>query len=493
MATSRVSAPSADEVTSSRGLKPLVQSLRFKLTVWNTIVVLLIAILALVSVRQGLYYMLLRETDAVLRQEAEEIRLMLQQTWPDRAMVFEELNRKSAVHEQHGWFAQVLDGPGSTLWASPRIPDAIRRRRFNAPQPGSFLTLGPHRVAKVRVSEPGYPPFLIRVGTSTDFIRQDVARVTRIFAPVTLCLLLLAPIVGYVLSGRATRPLQKIIRTTEHLRPSRLTDRLPIRGTGDELDQLSRKINAFLDKIADYIRQQREFTADAAHELRSPITAILSSIEIARGRERSPAEYEELLDLVHDECTRLTMLINQLLILAESDAGALEHVRGPVPLDEMARRSVDMFAGVAEERAISLESRLEPDVIVSGDAGQLRQILNNLLDNAIKFTPPDGRVAVSVQRDRTRPEVCLTVTDTGIGIPPEAMPRLFDRFFQVDPSRHRADGQRGSGLGLPICQAIVSAHGGTIAIESSPEGGTAVEVRLPRDGERASDNQARPR
>ena len=269
---------SADEATSSRRIKPLLRSLRFKLTVWNTIVVLLIAILALVSVRQGLYFMLLQETDAVLRDEAEEIRLMLQQTWPDRETVFRELDRKSAVHEQHGWFAQVLDSPESTLWASPRIPVTIRARRFDAPQSAGFLTLGPYRVAKARLSEPGYPPFLIRVGTSTEFIREDVARVTRIVAPVTLCLLLLAPVGGYLLSGRATRPLQKIIRTTQGLRPSRLTDRLPIRGASDELDQLSVTINTFLDKIADYIDRHREFTSNAAHELRSPMTAILSSL-----------------------------------------------------------------------------------------------------------------------------------------------------------------------------------------------------------------------
>src|SRR5690606_2175146 len=140
---------------------------------------------------------------------------------------------------------------------------------------------------------PGTRGFVIHVGTPTEFINQDVAQVTRIAAPVGLFLLILSPVGGFILAGRATRPLKKIIRTTQHLRPSRPTDRLPIRGTGDELDQLSVTINDFLDKIADFLDRHREFTADAAHELRSPMTAILSSVEIARSKERTPAEYEE--------------------------------------------------------------------------------------------------------------------------------------------------------------------------------------------------------
>ena len=422
--------------------------------------------------------MLLQESDAVLHDEAEEIRLMLQQTWPNREALSAELNRKSAVHEQHGWFAQVLDGPASTVWASPKTPEVVRAQEFSASRPRGRLTVGTYRVAQLRLAEAGYPPFLIRVGTSTEFIRQDVAQVTRIAAPVALCLLLLAPIGGYVLSGRATRPLQKIIRTTHHLRPSQLDDRLSIRGTGDELDQLSEKINTFLDKIADYLEHQREFTANAAHELRSPITAILSSIEIARSRERSPAEYEELLDLVHEECTGLTILINQLLLLAESEAGYLEQARRAVRLDEVAHRSVDMFAGVAEERNVRLVAKLEPDVIVAGDAGQLRQVLNNLLDNAVKFTPSGGEVAVSLHRDRTRREAVLCVRDTGIGIPQGDLRRIFDRFFQVQRARERTTSTRGSGLGLSICQAIVSAHGGAIEVASEPGHGTRIRVRI---------------
>lgn len=472
---------SADEGTSFGRFKSLVQSLRFKLTVWNTVVVLLIAILALVSVRQGLYFMLLHETDGVLRDEAEEIRLMLEQTWPDREAVFEELNRKSAVHEQHGWFAQLLDGPASTIWASPRTPDGVRTRPFDASQPDSFRTIGLHRVAQLTPDRIGYPNFMVRVGTSTEFIRQDVAQVTRIAAPVTLALLLLAPIGGFVLSGRATRPLRKIIRTTQGLRPSRLTDRLPIRGTGDELDQLSEKINAFLDRIADYIEKQREFTANAAHELRSPMTAILSSVEIAVSKERTLREYEELLDLVHEECTRLTTLINQLLLLAESDAGYLEQMRQPVRLDEIAQRSVDMFAGVAEDRDVCLALKTEPNVLVAGDAGQLRQVLNNLLDNAIRFTPSGGQVMISLRRDSGRPEAVLSVRDTGLGIPQNDLPRIFDRFYQVERSRERTTATRGSGLGLSICEAIILAHGGKIVVDSMLGSGTTVLVRLPCD------------
>lgn len=461
------------------GVRPVVRSLRFKLTVWNTVVVLLVAVLALVSVRQGLYIMLLHETDNVLRNEAREIVLVIRQSWPDLDAVFEELGRKTVVHEQHGWFVQLLDGSSKTLWKSPSAPAEVLGRPNTVPRPRDVLTVGPYRVAQMRLDRPGMPDYAVRVGTSTEFIAQDVTQVTRIAAPVGLIILLLAPLGGFALSGRATRPLKKIIATTERLRPSRMTDRLPIRGTGDELDQLSQKINTFLDQIAAHLEQHREFIANAAHELRSPLAAIQSSVEIALGKERSTEEYEDLLYSINDECAQLTTLVNQLLLLAESDAGCLELTVQPVALGPILQRSLDMFAGVAEERNVSLASQVEPGVMALGDPGRLRQVVNNLIDNAIKFTPSGGQVTVVARHDSDEGTVALSVRDTGIGIPEDALPRIFDRFFQVDKSRQRATLDRGGGLGLSICASIIAAHRGRIEVESQAGQGTTFTVILP--------------
>lgn len=463
----------------SAHFKPVVQSLRFKLTIWNTLVVLLVAAFALVSVRQGLHFMLLRETDDVLREEAAEILLAIEQSYPDREALYHELKRKSVVHQERGWFVQLLDAEGTEVWASPSTPELVLQSSTGFARGARFLTVGPYRIAQRRLERRGLPEYVVRVGTSTEFINRDVDKVTRIAAPVGLAILLLAPLGGFALSGRATRPLKKIIATTERLRPSRMSDRLPIRGTGDELDQLSQKINTFLDQIAEHLAHHRDFIANAAHELRSPLAAIHSSVEIALGKARTSEEYEDLLYSITDECAHLTTLVNQLLLLAESDAGNLEMTTQPVRLDEIVRRSLDMFAGVAEERSVQLVADVQADVTVLGDGSRLRQVVNNLLDNAIKFTPSGGRVRVELHHDSREGGAALKVSDTGIGIPRDALPRVFERFYQADKSRLRATYDRGGGLGLSICQSIVSAHRGGIRIDSEEGHGTTVTVVLP--------------
>jgi signal transduction histidine kinase len=273
------------------------------------------------------------------------------------------------------------------------------------------------------------------------------------------------------------------------MRPSRLNERLPIRGAGDELDQLSREINHFLDQIAGYLERHREFIGNAAHELRSPLTAIQISVDLALSKNRSPEEYQDLLCTLSDECEELRVLVNQLLTLAENDAVGLERPADAARLDELVAKSLEVFTAVAEDREITLRADVQDAVIVAGDAARLRQVMTNLLDNALKFTPPSGEVTVTLQIDAGHRCAVLTVGDTGIGIPPDELPRIFDRFYQVDKS-HQRRGQHGNGLGLSIVQSIVQLHAGDVAVESEPSRGTTFRVTLPlwesRNGQAAA-------
>ncbi|HEY5314298.1 MAG TPA: ATP-binding protein, partial [Pirellulales bacterium] len=291
--------------------------------------------------------------------------------------------------------------------------------------------------------------------------------------------LLVSPLGGYWLAGRATRPLARIIDTTARLHPSNLEERLQIRGTRDELDRLSQTVNALLDRIAAYISQNRQFTANAAHELRSPLAAIQNSLEVGLNADRSAEEYHELLGETLEECGVLRDLVNQMLLLAESDAGRLEVSPDPFRLDLVAQKSHEMFVGVAE--AADLRLRLDcqgPPVLIYGDANRLRQVVNNLIDNAIKFSQAGGTITVSVHREHARHAV-LEVADTGIGIAAEDLPHVFERFYRGDKSRQRKDRSGGTGLGLSICSSIAAAHNGTIKVESTLGQGTTVTVTLP--------------
>ncbi len=455
------------------------RSLRFRLTVWNTLVVFITVVVALVAVREGLRYYLLVETDAVLDDEVKEIVLMLRKFYPDRDQFIQALERKDEAHLDRGWHIHWLDEHGQTIWASKLAPENPLSALLNSSNDRNVWGSDVHRAIEREIEEPGVPNFKIRVGTLMKFIEEDVDRLTRILAPVGLLILLLAPLGGLLLAKQAIEPLQRLIKTTDRLRPSHLDERLELRGVGDELDQLAGKINTFLDQIADHLRKNREFVANAAHDLRSPLAAIQSSVEVTLEKSRSVTEYEELLYQITDEVHHLGQLVNQLLQLAETEATETEIPLEPVPLTEIVTKTIEMFEPVAEESGVRLLFEPAKEIIVQGQPRQLRQVLTNLVDNAIKFTEKGGSVTVGLDFDSKLKHGLLTVSDTGIGIPPDAVDRVFDRFYQVEKSRQRFGGKRGNGLGLSICQSIVQSNGGTIAVASQLGKGTTFSVSLP--------------
>jgi heavy metal sensor kinase len=329
------------------------------------------------------------------------------------------------------------------------------------------------------VARAGIPAFNVQVGASLATLENDMARLTRLMMAAGFVILFVAPLSGFFLAGRATRPLGEIISIAERLRPSRLEERLEIRGTGDELDRLSLTINHFLDQLRDYLQRHREFVDNAAHELRSPLAAVQSAIEVTLNTDRTTEEYQEMLGEIADECGQLRVLVNQLLLLAETDGQRFEVARLPVRMDRLVERSADMFRGAAEERGVRLAVSGGDPVTIAGDADRLRQVINNLIDNSLKFTPPGGHVLVTVRADEAQGEAVLRVTDTGSGITAEDLPHVFERFYRGDKSRQRESYTSGNGLGLSICRSIVAAHGGSIEVESSLGKGATFVVRLP--------------
>jgi len=315
---------------------------------------------------------------------------------------------------------------------------------------------------------------------STERIETDVAELLRYLLPVGGVFLLITPLAGYWLALRATRPIGEILETAGRLEPTRLGDRLPTRGTDDELDRLARTINHLLDQVAGHIERQQQFVADAAHELRGPLAAIQNSLEVAGIRSRSADAYRTTIDDVLGETRHLSKLANDLLLLAEMTGGAGVRAEEPCDLERIARQAASMFSGVAEERAISLDVRSSGATAVTGDRSRLRQVISNLIDNAIRFTHPGGSIVVSVLEDGSRSEAVMAVRDDGRGVDRAVVSKVFDRFFQADDARDRGDEQRGGGLGLSICRSIVEGHGGTITLESPGlDQGTIVTVRLP--------------
>lgn len=446
---------------------------------WNTVVVYLTVVIALIAVRQGLSYYLVVETDNVLDDEVNEILLVFKKAYPDREQIINFLRLKEEAHQIHGWHIRWLDVDGqTTIWKSEQAPMEPLAQIVGSHEGHKVFASHIHRTIERTIDYPAIPPFRIRVGTELQFIARDVTRMTLFLAPFCVVVLLLAPLGGLLLASRAVEPLQRLISTTERLRPSKLNERLELRGVGDELDQLAGKINKFLDQIADHLQKNRDFVANAAHDLRSPLAAIQSSVEVTLEKPRTTEEYEELLFQTDEEVHHLGQLVNQLLQLAESESEINELPLERVRLSEIVTWTIEMFEPVAEERGIRLVFDPAEDLVVKGDPGQLRQVLTNLVDNAIKFSFK-GSVTVGLRRDSKPGFALITVSDNGIGIPAESINRVFDRFYQVEKSRQRIGEKRGNGLGLSICQSIIHAHHGTMSISSELGQGSTFFVSLP--------------
>lgn len=454
-------------------------TLRVRLTLLNTGVVLLATIAALLAVRLAARSILYREADSVLRGEVREISMALEDLHPDRESVVEELRRKTMGHRERGWFAQLLDGGGKTIWKSDNCPDEVAAWPILFEKRENLVQAGPYRFARRTATAPVDEAFHVRIGMPTAFLEEDVNSLSRILIPVGLVLSLLTPLAGYWLALRATSPIAEILRTADQLRPTRLGDRLEVRGTKDELDRLSLTINRLLDQVAGYVERQQQFVADAAHELRGPLAAIQTTIEVAASRDRSAAEYRDTLEELLEETRQLAKLANDLLLLAEGEL-APGSGQARVDLDVLVQQTAAMFAGVAEERGIDLRVESAGAILVAGEPRQLRQVVSNLLDNAIRFTPSGGRVVVALAADPSSHEARLTLTDTGSGIEPQHLPRVFDRFFQANAARDRRDSRRGGGLGLAICRTLVERHGGRISVRSEFGRGSEFTVSLPQ-------------
>jgi two-component system, OmpR family, heavy metal sensor histidine kinase CusS len=466
------------------------KSLRVRLMIWNACLVLVTALACFLGVREGLRQALVGGMDNVLSADIREIGLDVAelhataadlrsaakgQGFVEGTQLLNALNRKESVHEHNGWFVELLDADEKRLWASdltPQLPATASSRKDMVPK-----SINGYRVLENQQPTVKGRPVRIRVGAPMDFIDRDIGSIDRIAIRGVLMLLVAAPLLGYWLARRAIRPLSDIIETTARLRPNRMEERLAIRQTDDELDRLSATVNEFLDRIAVYLTQSANLLANSAHELRTPLAAIRSSIEVAISGNRTPQEYQELLSEVIGECTSLERLVNQLLLLAETDSELIRAHSERVDLSALVERCAEMFSAVAEAGQIELVTAVDPNIVVMGFGNHLRQVVNNLLDNAIKFTQPGGTVRVSLFREAG--SSILRVADTGTGIPASDLPHIFERFFRGDRSRQRIEQTTGTGLGLSICEAIVTAHRGRIFVETREGTGTTMTVQLP--------------
>jgi heavy metal sensor kinase len=284
------------------------------------------------------------------------------------------------------------------------------------------------------------------------------------------------------MAQRSLGPLQSMTARARAIGATTLDQRIPLRGNGDELDRLAETLNEMLERIERHVKRLRQFTADASHELRSPVAVLRCNAELAISRSRSAAELREVIEDSIEHLNRLSRVAEDLLLLAKADADELPLSREAVDLADAVGDIVDLYGPLAQERNIQLCADAPEPVIVAGDPVYLRQLIANVVDNAVKYLGSGARVSVSLSCHNG--VATMVVTDDGPGIAPEHLPHVFDRFYRVDQARSPS-GQRGAGLGLPICRMIAEAHQGSILIARGTDGGAVVTIQLPRHPDHA--------
>lgn len=279
---------------------------------------------------------------------------------------------------------------------------------------------------------------------------------------------------GWMLAARALKPVEDISTAATRIAEGRLSERIDIRETDSELGRLAGILNSTFARLDAAFSQQRQFTADASHELRTPIAVIVAEAQSALTRNRSETEYRESLAVCLDAAQQMRRLAQSLLDLARFDAGQVTLERVSFDFSDTVRETLDRVQPLARERGIQIAANLAP-LPLTGDPERLARVVNNLLTNAIWYNRPEGRIDVSTRMEGAM--AILTVADTGIGIQPEDLPHIFERFYRADRARGRSEGHHG--LGLAICRAVVDAHAGDITVTSQPDVGTTFLVRLP--------------
>ena len=475
---------------------PWTKSLRFQLTAWSLLTVALIllpsAALCYGLVREAL----VRETDQALAGGAASLLRQIadpdpgetddDKHPPDAAAVVAAARPAPATLPGVGadplYLRLIRAGAGRTSALSPNLtpqPAFLASLQALPPVPRgpAFAGRGDDdrmRCLTVAVSR---SPYLLQVAAPWDPMEDLLARLLTGLILACLLFLLLSGVGSWLLVGRALSPIDRIVTEAEGLTADRLGPVLLSRRalSDNEIGHLVTALNGMMTRLSAAFAGQRQFTADASHELRTPLTILRGEFEVALSRERAASEYRRTLASGLEEVQRMTRIVESLGELARGDASPARP-RAAVPMAALAADVTASLRRRAGEKGLSLSLDADGEAVVRGDGEALRRVVQNLVENALAYTPPGGAVRISVTAGEGKCRLC--VADTGVGIAPDDLPHVFDRFFRGDKSRANTGG---SGLGLSIVQSIAEAHGGRVEAESKPGAGSRFTVTLPED------------
>ncbi len=464
----------------------LRRTLAFRLTVAYSLAGLTLVILATASLYLVLRAELERSTQLFLADKLHVLESMLRERPEDEDALHEEIELESAARRYQQFYIRLLDDRGVPVMTTPGMAEQLdladltnrTRDRFgrSAAMPGKYGQ--PFRVATAAVAVGSPPTHNDTVQIAIDISQEEelLARYRLWFWAILLATSILFPLVGYRTARHGIRPVEEIAATARRITSTNLRERIGSEGYPLELASLAGTFNEMLERLEQSFERISRFSADIAHDLRTPVNNIRGEAEVALARARTVEEYREVLESSLEEAVRLSELIGDLMFLTRAESPLTGLHRESVNIRELLSTVRDYYEATAVDAGISLVLKDGSDPLnVELDRSLMLRAISNLVSNAIAHTPRGGEVRMAYEIDESA--IRITVSDTGGGIPAEALSKVFDRFFRVDPSRSKTLG--GTGLGLAIVQSIMTLHGGKAEIASELGHGTSVTLRIP--------------
>lgn len=457
-------------------------SLALLLTGWYTAAAFLLVTLVTGSLYVGLADNLRKISEQSLTDELNVCRALIVDRSGDSKALHEEVEIDSAVRRYQKFYIRVLDRRGTSLSTTPGMDQDLSASRFEQAaraHQGIFRIDSPRGAPyrAILTTVAGVNGGVWTLQMAVDLTQEQVVLGRqRIWTwAVLAAALIFCPAVGFLIARWGTRPLREVANTAQHISSSTLSERISIEGYPLEVRKLAAAFNAMLERLEESFTRLSRFSADIAHELRNPVNNIRGEAEVALARARTPGEYADMLTSCLEESVRLSELIDSLLFLARSESPGDHLNRSVEDIGQILTDLREYYDAAAADVGVALTARSEPGVQAEIDRALLQRALGNLISNALAHCSAGDQVCLAARQEAEN--VLIEIRDTGPGIPANALPRVFDRFFRADPARSRNSG--GAGLGLAIVRQIVTLHGGQIQIASEPDCGTTVWLSLP--------------
>jgi two-component system heavy metal sensor histidine kinase CusS len=483
--------------TQNNNSAPARTTLAFRLTAAYSVVGLLLLLLATAGLYIVLRIELERSTGLFLADKLHVLRTLLQERPDDLDGLREEIELESAARQYQQFYIRLLDEQGAPILTTPGMTERIDLAEFASRtrgRPEHLVSMTGRngqafRVTSATAAVGSTPAHIDTIEIAIDVAQEEglLRRYRFWFWTILLGTAILFPLVGYRIARHGIRPIEEIAATARRITSTNLRERIRAEGYPSELAALAETFNAMLIRLDDSFAQISRFTADIAHDLRTPINNIRGEAEVALARARTVEEYRDVLESSLEESVRLSDLIGDLLFLARAESPLTGVHRQPVNVCELLSVVREYYEATAADGGITLRADGAAEPITAAlDRPLMLRAVSNLVSNAIAHTPRGG--AVTLEASAANAAIRIKVSDTGAGIPPDALPRVFDRFFRVDASRSRtstatpagATTSSGTGLGLAIVQSIMTLHGGSAAIASEPGRGTCVTLCVPQ-------------